>query len=80
MVNDTQNDVIMKDINNKCYKQVRASTHIVTIQTCSLALIVFRPFQLCDNVAKNSLFILKLVWRSKKTQDSVSTPIRNFCS
>ena len=38
MVNDTQNDVITKDINNKCYKQVRTGTHIVTSQTCSLAL------------------------------------------
>jgi len=32
MVNDNQNDVIMKDINNKCYKQVRAGKHIVTTQ------------------------------------------------
>jgi hypothetical protein len=29
----------MKDINNKCYEQVRAGRHIVTIQACSLALI-----------------------------------------
>jgi hypothetical protein len=61
MVNDNQNDVIMKDINNKCYKQVRAGTHIVTTQECSLALTVFRLLQLRDNAAKNSLFTLKLV-------------------
>lgn len=51
----------MKDINNKCYKQIRASTHTVTPQECSLALIVFRLLQLCDNAAKNRLFTLKPV-------------------
>jgi len=33
MVNDNQNGVIMKDINNKCYKQVRAGTHVGTTQS-----------------------------------------------
>ena len=60
MVNDAQNDVIM-DINNNCYKQVRAGTTIVTTQACSFALIVFRLLQLCDNATKNRLFTLKLV-------------------